>query len=319
MARTRLAVALLPPAGLAAELDTLRRAVGSGTLGRVPVHLTLVPPVNVRAEELGLVRRTLATAAAATRPFEVALGPAATFAPRTPTLHLAVGGADAELTALRDALRVGPLDRPGGRPFVPHVTLDDAVDPALVPGAVATLCGVGFRWRVRSVYLLEEHRDATGARWVPCREEPLGGPAVVGRGGAELRLRTLAMVDAAAAELAGVPRRDPHPPTPSAGAPVTVTAHHAGGAGDATPDGGEPAGVAVGAVRGALADLESVVVAPPSRGQGVGAHLLARWCAAAVAAGATFARCAPPAGDAGRSFLERHGWTAVGAALVRGL
>ncbi len=51
--KRRLGVALLIPAPLDREIDGLRRAVGDGALGRIPPHLTLVPPVNVREDRLG--------------------------------------------------------------------------------------------------------------------------------------------------------------------------------------------------------------------------------------------------------------------------
>jgi hypothetical protein len=45
--RVRLASALLVPEPFAREIDGLRRALDDD-IDRVPPHLTLVPPVNVR-------------------------------------------------------------------------------------------------------------------------------------------------------------------------------------------------------------------------------------------------------------------------------
>jgi hypothetical protein len=52
MGRRRLGVVLLVPDPVRREIDGLRRALGAGSLGRVPAHLTLVPPVNVREDDL---------------------------------------------------------------------------------------------------------------------------------------------------------------------------------------------------------------------------------------------------------------------------
>src|SRR5688500_19331138 len=107
MPTRRLGVALLVPRPLDAEIDGLRRALGDGTLGRIPAHLTLVPPVNVREDRLGEVLAVLRRAAAVTRPFTVPLGPPATFLPDSPTMCLAVGGTDVQ--DLRERVFVDPL------------------------------------------------------------------------------------------------------------------------------------------------------------------------------------------------------------------
>ena len=59
MARQRLGVALLVPAPVSTEMDGLRRALGDGTLDRIPAHLTLVPPVNVNYADLADALRVL--------------------------------------------------------------------------------------------------------------------------------------------------------------------------------------------------------------------------------------------------------------------
>ena len=56
MGRVRLGVALLIPPPFDREVDGLRRALDDGSLGRIPAHLTLVPPVNVKP----LLKRALA-------------------------------------------------------------------------------------------------------------------------------------------------------------------------------------------------------------------------------------------------------------------
>ena len=92
MTKRRLGVALLVPPPLDVEIDGLRRAVGDGALGRIPAHLTLVPPVNVREDRLDDAVAVLRRAAAAAAPFEVDLGPPATFLPINPVLYLALAG-----------------------------------------------------------------------------------------------------------------------------------------------------------------------------------------------------------------------------------
>ena len=102
MPRQRLGVALLIPPPVAAEIDALRRAVGDEDVTRIAPHVTLVPPVNVREEEVDDAVAVLRRAAAAVPPLRLELGPVTTFAPVSPTLHLAVGGDVDGVRRLRD-------------------------------------------------------------------------------------------------------------------------------------------------------------------------------------------------------------------------
>src|SRR5688500_6188020 len=94
MARHRIAVALRVAQPLATELDGLRRALGAAERERVPPHATLVSPINLQDEPLLAALDLVRRAAEAAGPLTLTLGPATTFAPATPTVHLAVGGPD---------------------------------------------------------------------------------------------------------------------------------------------------------------------------------------------------------------------------------
>ena len=176
MARRRLGVALLLPDPAATEVDGLRRALGDGSLGRIPAHLTLVPPVNVRADDMPAALDLLRRAATQTRPLDLRLGPATTFLPVTPVVYLGVHGDVAALHALRGRVFHPPLERPLTRAFVPHVTLADELDPDRIPAVVAALADYVVDVRFESVDLLEEGRgrvwrpiaDARfSSRWLP--------------------------------------------------------------------------------------------------------------------------------------------------------
>jgi 2'-5' RNA ligase len=176
MPRRRLGVVLLLPEPAATEVDGLRRALGDGALGRIPAHLTLVPPVNVREDEVAAALDLLRRAAAQTRPLDLRVGPATTFHPATPVVYLAVDGDVAALHALRGRVFHPPLERPLTLPFVPHVTLVDDFDPERIPAAVAALADYVVDVRLEAVHVLEEGRgrvwrpiaDATfSQRWLP--------------------------------------------------------------------------------------------------------------------------------------------------------
>ncbi len=190
-------MALLVPPPIDAEVDGLRRALGDGALGRIPAHLTLVPPVNVREDRLGEALAVLRRAAAATRPFTVTLGPPASFLPDNPTVHLAVSEDDV-VRRLRDRVFVEPLARPLTWPFVPHVTLADEADPARIPAALHALADYRLDVTFDKVHLL---REGPGRIWAPIADAPFAPPAVVGRGGLPVEMTVSERIDPEAAAL----------------------------------------------------------------------------------------------------------------------
>lgn len=194
----RLGVALLLPEPVRTEVEGLRRALGDPTLARIPPHLTLVPPVNVREDRMGDALAVLRAAAGAARPLRLALGPPATFLPVNPTVYLDVGGDLDALHALRDRVFREPLERTLTWPFVPHVTIADELDPDRIPPALAALADYAAEVVVDRVHLLQE---GPGRAWEPVADAPFAPPAVVGRGGLPLELTTTEHLDPEATAL----------------------------------------------------------------------------------------------------------------------
>ncbi len=250
-------MALLLPPPLDAEIDGLRRALGDGALGRIPAHLTLVPPLNVREDRLGEALAVLRKAAAATRPFTVALGPPSTFLPDNPTLHLSVPDGVA-VRALRDRVFVDPLARSLTWPFVPHVTLADEADPDRIEAALAVLADYRVEVTFNRVHLL---REGPGRIWTPIADATFAVPSVIGRGGLPVELTVSQQVDGDAARLG---------PTP-----LVVTARSDGAV----------AGYAEGWCRGSVAHLSMLTVAEDARHLGVADHLLAAFRSEAATRG----------------------------------
>jgi 2'-5' RNA ligase len=281
--RHRLGVALLldPPGSL--EVDGLRRALGDTALGAVPAHVTLVPPVNVRAEDLGLALQVLRRAATdQSGPIAVELGPVTTFMPASPVVYLAVGGPDLDrLARLRQAVVAGPMLRPDHWPWVPHVTLTDDAPADRIDAALASLFSYSAATVFDRVVLLEEREH----RWQPLADACLGRAAVVGRGGLELEIvegRVLGpdvMAMAVGEEAAFLAALDTVP-APSS---IVLTGRRLG----------EVVGVATAWQDGEVGGTVEVcvLVEEPSRRQGVGRALL----------------------QALHACVQRHGWTADGA------
>jgi 2'-5' RNA ligase len=301
--RLRLGVALVLPAPTDGEVDGLRRALGDGALGRIPPHLTLVPPVNVARERLEEALAVLSAAASDVPPLDLQLGPPASFWPVTPVVYLSVDGSEpSELAALHHLRRSvfrPPLERTLTHPFVPHVTLAEEMKPSLIPAALEALRAYRRQVRLATVSLLEE---VEGRVWVPLAQLHLGAASISGRGGLPVEITSAASPDAAARARAGA-------------APiVAVTARRQG----------VTAGVAelrLIPTQPARARLVELTVVAGERGSGVGSALLAAGLRRVVEQWETAeAECrVAPASELG-AFLRRRGWAEDGGGrLVRGL
>jgi len=293
--RLRLGVVLLIAPPHDREIDGLRRALDDSHIGQVPPHLTLVPPVNVRADDLPAALRVLRSAAASltrSAPLALTLGPPTSFRPATDTLYLAVSGSDeamAALMRLRDAVFVPPFERRLEWPFVPHVTISEGIDPARIDAAVEILAGYQVGVSIERVHLLHEQRDAEGRRgWRPLADAPLAAPAIVGRGGIELELTTSQLVapDVSAFVIEhATDHSEPAPEVvtgattsgtgsdgwlPSGAAPLVIAARHRG----------EIVGMARGWTRDDEREITWIVVAAERRGQGIARQLRLAFAAA---------------------------------------
>lgn len=279
MARSRLAAALVIPDPIATEIDGLRRAFGSPGRVRIPPHVTLIPPVNVPDDRMADALAVLERGAASTGPLRVALGPPATFWPPNPVVYLAVGPDGQAVRRLRDALNVAPIERHENRPFVPHVTIAERVEPPdRIPSALELLAAYRAEVTIEHVQLLRMDDER---RWHVIAEVPLGGSRVVGRGGLEVMLTTSAVLDPEAASML------------DGDEPFAVVARREGAV----------VGVATGTHSGDVV-LERLVVDAAVRGQGIGRHLLAE--VEAVASTTKLAICEKGA----QAWFEGHGWVA---------
>ncbi len=276
---------------MAHEVDGLRRALGDGMLGRVGPHITLIPPVNVREDELAVALAVVRAATASTGVLTLDLGPVETFLPVNPVVYLAVGGPSLPIVhTLQAAVHDGPLARPISHDFVPHVTVADDLDPERIPEAISALAGYRHSIvKIRHLHVLEEVRDENDQRvWRPLAGVALGPPSVVGRGG----LETLIEVHDRVPPDAGALGADQEP------ADVVLVARRSDGV----------VGLLGGRVRGAKAWLEWVEVDPGVEGEGVGTQLLAAYESVAAERGAerVYARAEP--GARAESFLAGRGW-----------
>lgn len=177
MPRRRLAVALLLDHDSARAIDLLRRAVGAtdADLERIPPHVTLVPPNQVPTETVPEVWEEVRLAARSVGgPLHLQLGPAATFAPTTPTIHLEVA-ADHGLELMRAAASVDALDRHELFDFVPHVTLRQQSPPSRISAAIEALADLRIEAEARRLWLMQfQPKSGSAGRWEPVGDVLLG-------------------------------------------------------------------------------------------------------------------------------------------------
>ncbi|MGI9079405.1 MAG: GNAT family N-acetyltransferase [Acidimicrobiales bacterium] len=298
MSRVRLGVALVMPVPHDREIDTLRRATGDGTLGRVPPHCTLVSPVNVRADRVLDVVALLRSAAAVTHPLRVLLGPPTTFLPDNPVLYLPLEEGAAPVRALRDRVFREPLARPLTWPYVPHVTVADEADPERIAAAQIALSDYRTDVVFDRVHLLQE---GPGRVWAPIADFPLKAPAVVVRGGLAVELWVSTALDPEAREFSAREWQAMGPielGTPMPHERVAISARRDD----------KVAGVITGWARGGVAQLSNLVVCPADRGQGIGSRLLASFESTAVSLGCCRLACRVRVGSQGHGFLQHRGW-----------
>jgi 2'-5' RNA ligase/ribosomal protein S18 acetylase RimI-like enzyme len=297
----------LVPAPVDAEIDGLRRALGDGALGRIPSHLTLVPPVNVRDDALGDALAVLRAAAARTSPLTVTLGPVRTFHPTNPVLYLEVGGPDlAGVVAVRDAVFRAPLERHLSWPFVPHVTVADDATPERIEAAVVALADFSVTLTFDRVHLLAE---GEGRVWRPIADVPFAAPAVVGRGGLDLEIASSVQLDVEAQRVTVEAWAASSLETYGAhdeAAPWALTARRQG----------DVIGTASGAIRGDELYLARLIVRADERRTGVGSHLLAAVESLAASRGCRRLTLRTQAQGPARRLYESRGWV-VYATLPR--
>jgi len=300
MPKRRVGVALLLPPPIDREVDALRRACDDGSLGRIPAHLTLVPPVNVREDRLEDALAVLRAAGGAARPFTVELGPPATFLPDSPTLYLDVSGPGvAALQELRDRVFRRPLERPLTWPFVPHVTVADELAHARIEAALTAMAGYRVEATFERVHLLEE---GPGRMWTPIADFAFEAPAVVGRGGLELELSVSDQLDPEAERFQldawRTLRAETLGPEATPERPFAVTARREGAI----------VGVAAGWTQGGVAHLQNLMVDATHRGEGVGSQLLAAFESLAVERGCPRLAVRTFAGSRAHEFYRGRGW-----------
>lgn len=125
----RVGIVVPIPEPEASRLVALRSRLGD-EFAMVPPHVTLVTGVPVT--DWNMVVDHVAAVAAAAQPFTIEFEGTDTFRPVTPVVFYQVLAGRSECSRLHTALQAGPLALPSAYPYVPHVTLAQGLDDAVL-------------------------------------------------------------------------------------------------------------------------------------------------------------------------------------------
>lgn len=168
----RVGVALQVPEPHASVLVGWRRRIGDPEAGKIPPHVTLLPPTDFEAEYLELVEKHLAEAAATVAPFTMRLAGTGTFRPVSQVVFVQVSSGIAQCELLEEAVRRPPIERQVDFPYHPHVTVGHDVADQQLDAAYDGLRDFVAQFRVDAFRMYTQDPDGT---WRTCREFPLTG------------------------------------------------------------------------------------------------------------------------------------------------
>jgi 2'-5' RNA ligase len=170
--RVTLGVAISIPSPWAEQLSEWRVRVGDPEGGRVPPHVTLLPPTAVEGPTRAEIDGHLAKAAAGTAPFEMHLSGTGTFRPVSDVVFVVVAAGIAQCEQLESRVRSGPLGRDTRFPYHPHVTVAHDIPAEGLDAAYEGLADFEARFPVTGFTAFEQGEAGV---WLPYREFVLEG------------------------------------------------------------------------------------------------------------------------------------------------
>lgn len=164
-------VAIPVPDPYGAMLREKRAGFGDPMASTVPSHVTLIPPTEVKRDELDVVHAALERASVALPPFPMRLRGTGTFRPVSPVVFVAVSQGISYTEMLARCVRTA-LDSPEPAfPYHPHVTVAHNLEDAALDRAYDELSDFECQFLV-SGFALYHHEEGSG--WVPQRDFVLG-------------------------------------------------------------------------------------------------------------------------------------------------
>lgn len=174
MSTTRtIGVAVAIPEPYGGELQRVRVGYGDELAASIPTHITLLPPIEVHADDLDSIEKHLRTVAESEQSFEIRLRGTGTFRPVSPVVFVSVVMGIGNCERVEARVRSGPLARELAFPYHPHVTVAHDLPADVLERAFVEMAGYDVRFGVWGFSLYEHGPDGV---WRPQRDFPLGRP-----------------------------------------------------------------------------------------------------------------------------------------------
>jgi 2'-5' RNA ligase len=170
--KVTIGVAVAIPEPHASVLSEWRRRVGDPEAGKIPTHVTLLPPTEFALDQIDVVEKHLSWAAEQVAPFAMRLSGTGTFRPVSQVVFVQVSAGIAECEILERSIRSDPIQRDVPFPYHPHVTVAHDLSDEALAEAFEGLRDFVAQFRIDRFVMFTQ--DADG-RWHPRREFPLLG------------------------------------------------------------------------------------------------------------------------------------------------
>ena len=169
MPRRDFGVAIGLPEPFTTELQGWRERLGDPFAHGIPPHVTLLPPMSIREQDLPLIEGHLKAIAWGEAPFEMHLRGSGTFRPVSPVVFVPLARGISECERVQVKVRSGPLARSLAFPYHPHVTVAHDLPAPALDRAFDELASYDARFTVWGFTLFEQGPDRV---WRPQRDYP---------------------------------------------------------------------------------------------------------------------------------------------------
>ncbi|GAA4153255.1 2'-5' RNA ligase family protein [Actinomadura keratinilytica] len=160
-------VAIPIPDPYGRELQRVRESFGDRLASGIPTHITLLPPSQIDAAELGAIERHLAQVARTERPFRIRLHGTGTFRPVSPVVFVALAEGTDGCARLHAKVLAGPPGQRPQFPYHPHVTVAHHLSDEQMDRAYKEMADYEAAFQVWGFSLYEHGADGV---WRPRRD-----------------------------------------------------------------------------------------------------------------------------------------------------